>query len=447
MAPPSIKKGSGPVRASTGGYLRSPFAISDSFTTAVEKFVASSSTRSNPSSSFTWRQQGAVDEETDDYEASLAAGRQWMRAGVGAGSLMIKDQKAQQLAAEKVYGHYLSSMSSIGGRTDLLKHVQASAPHKEEEEQKNGTNEPGGGVVSASREKRMPTLTSEGGSHVPFFGMSAQERGAWKALQTPKQRQDEKKKHLSHRSLHSSSSHHFPEDEEEVVVGVMAEEEEGMKGVSEKPHREKGKPGAWGVVGARHAATWAYQRRENEEEDTEREEGNRSKHVFHHATGTSSSTSRDHSTAGEEDATMHRIRPPLKRSRSIRDENKEVVHGVQRLSVGDSQEYPSGGHESEDRKGPYKKETKMRGEAPAYPKEEPMTSSLMNGVSSSSSSTYATSSAHATPHTSSAVPQASPTTKPTPFSAPLKSLNRMQRIQQMREEALFGKKNKKNKKP
>lgn len=93
-----------PVRANTGGYLRSPIAISSAFALSAEKHVSQSDAvlrKMKP-----WQKSGraASGGEGEESEERLLAQRAWTRAGVGAGRLTAKEKSSQQSNAETVYG-------------------------------------------------------------------------------------------------------------------------------------------------------------------------------------------------------------------------------------------------------------------------------------------------------------------------------------------------------
>eukprot|EP00796_Vickermania_ingenoplastis_P005884 gene5884-4202_t len=125
MAPPK-QHHQLPVRAKTGGYLRAPFAISSSFAAAAEKHVdQGSATRGATAASLQWRRR--AEEMAEDGEGVEALPtRQWTRAGVGAGALSVKDRKAQQAAAERVYGEEWFGNDEAAATGDTL---QVSQQH------------------------------------------------------------------------------------------------------------------------------------------------------------------------------------------------------------------------------------------------------------------------------------------------------------------------------
>lgn len=112
-----------PIRANTGGYLRSPLAISDAFANAAEKHVGNATTASSSSSSHNsmlraWQRRGEEADAADDN--SWMEGRRWTRAGVGAGLLSVTQKTAQQTAAERVYGNdFFSTGKDADGRDTL----------------------------------------------------------------------------------------------------------------------------------------------------------------------------------------------------------------------------------------------------------------------------------------------------------------------------------------
>lgn len=104
----------GPLRAHTGGYLRSPFTISGAFAEAAEKYVGGSST-----SLQAWKKYSAEGEDGESA-SSGGEGRQWTRAGVGAGKLSVRDRRAQQSNAERVYSDQAGLFSKEAQEVDSL---------------------------------------------------------------------------------------------------------------------------------------------------------------------------------------------------------------------------------------------------------------------------------------------------------------------------------------
>lgn len=101
-----------PVRANTGGFLRSPLEVSSAFAAAAEKHVGGATGRGGSSSAIVRAWQSRSDETEDDD--SWMEGRRWTRAGVGAASLTVTQKTSQQAAAERVYGG--GDFASGGGR-------------------------------------------------------------------------------------------------------------------------------------------------------------------------------------------------------------------------------------------------------------------------------------------------------------------------------------------
>lgn len=239
----SKKVGGGtPLRGNTGGYLRSPFTISSTFRAAVDKFVGKGSSTSS-SSSYSWRRggDGEEEEEAEFGDASFMSGRQWLRAGVGSSTLLIKDQKAQQLAASRVYGNVFStSISAPTTPSSSMPPSSSSVIPLPDDAQNNHAHHPArppheGGVDS-------PSLTGgDGRAARHFFGMQDEERGAWRALQTRRMKREKKRRERggASSSLSALASHEEEGSYQRVGEGASRgrngeeeDEDEGIKGIT-----------------------------------------------------------------------------------------------------------------------------------------------------------------------------------------------------------------------
>lgn len=396
------KKDGLPVKANTGGYLRSPLLISSSFVAAAEKFVdASSKSHSSRAGSSIWRHSRCANAEDEEEEgldtARLTGGRQWTRAGVGAGSLMRKEQRAQQDAVEKVYGSFFFSSSAL-----TKSNPEMSRNAEEEPQEKAGR---AGGMhdrspSSSSTASTSLDVTGRRTGMPRLFGMDTADRGAWHALQTKNSRA----RHGTHSFPSSEHGEVEKEEEEEYAkgggeIGVVVGREGETKATLPRPpwkrprHGKEEEEEEQSIV--RREEKW--RRTEGPPERTHDESACDTRKTPMDASSTSSSVV-GHVASAEVCHGQHSSATPT----LFLDEPQSGLDGVwspPTTPTHTDNAHSGGGEES-----------------------DPTVALHSHG---SRHNTQAT-------HVSSA-----------PTTSISSTLNRMQRIQQMREEALFGKKKKK----